>query len=180
MNIFIGCSSSVNIAEEYLKLTKSLTSKLTELPLNLVFGASSSSMMGICYQAFKSKKITAVTVKEYQEDLKNLPLAESLIVDNTFQRINKIFELSDIFLILPGGSGTLAEFFSLLEEFRTSKPDKLFLIYNYRGYYNQLLALLDNIIEQKFATEELKKYFHVINEEDEIIRLIKERFYERN
>ena len=73
MNVFIGCSSSQNISAKYLKVAKSVAQKLAALQLDLVFGAASTSMMGECYRAFENNNVEAVTVKTYEDDLKNLP-----------------------------------------------------------------------------------------------------------
>lgn len=180
MNVFIGCSSSQNISAEYLKVAKSVAQKLAALQLDLVFGAASTSMMGECYRAFENNNVEAVTVKTYENDLKNLTQAKSYLEKNTFCRLDKIYQLSDVFVILPGGVGTLTELISILEELRTSKDPKLLIIYNYRGFFDKILNLFTDLKNQGFISQELNNYYQVVDNENKIIELIKENYNERN
>ena len=114
MNVFIGCSSSEKISNKYLELTKEISSYLVSMDYNLVFGACSKSMMGICYYKFinNGKGVTSVTPDVYEDDLKNLEESRQIITSNIIiinqsvlllitninWTMNKILNLEKIFL----------------------------------------------------------------------------------
>ena len=68
-----------------------------------------------------------------------------------FERLNKIYEKSDLYVILPGGIGTLSEFFGLWEEIRDT--NKKIILFNYDSYYTNLVKF----IKEKKAENFIKK-----------------------
>lgn len=167
MNIFIGSSSRVNDSK-YLKLADDISNKLA-CKYDLVCGGVSSSMMKVIFDNFKknNKKTTCVTLELYNEDLSVVD--QKYLVNNTIDRLNKIYEISDILLILPGGTGTLAELFGLLEEVRTIDKNKKLYLYNYEGYYDFIKEFINNSIKNNFNSEDILGYINFINDIDEII-----------
>ena len=166
MRIFIGSGSNDNIRDDYLKMTKNVCDMLCNLDYSLVFGAYSKGMMGVCYNTFISnnKKVLGVTLKEYADDLNNLKGMDYVIVDNSFKRLEYIYNESDIFLILPGGTGSLGELFGLMEENKTNKLDKKIIVYNYKGFYNELIDYIKKLKIKGFTyQDELDKLIIVDN-----------------
>lgn len=147
MKIFIASSSRKEIDDRYIKIADDLSKALANE--TLVYGASSKSMMGKCYDNFES--VLAYTTKKWQDDIKNLSKAEVKVLDSTFDRLKSIYQESDIFIIMPGGVGSLAELFGLLEENRDSMLYKKIILYNYDHYYDKLLSLLDDMVKGGFA-----------------------------
>lgn len=168
MNVFIGCAAYKNIDEKYLTMTKETAEYLAIKELDLVFGGASFSMMGECFKAFSkyNRSIKAYTVKFYQDDLEELkllnPQAECHLVKDTLERFKIMYELSDIIIILPGGIGTLAEFTSALEEFRSNRESKLIIIYNYEGYYNKIFEWINQNINNGFLNQTLNNDYKVV------------------
>ena len=105
MNVLILSSASNNIDYYYLSIAKSISSYLAKNDFDLVFGASSSSMMGICYNEFidNNRYVYAFTTKKYQDDLVNLEKAEKFVLDNTFAMKENMYIASDLIVALPGG-----------------------------------------------------------------------------
>lgn len=166
--IFIG-SSSRNI-EEYKKTAQHLANFLATQGHNLAFGACSTGLMGICYKEFsnKSREVISVTVPLYEEDLKNLENSTHLIVPTTFDRTKELYQKSDLLIILPGGTGTVAEIFGMLEENRSVKTPKPMFILNENGYYNHLLDFIDQCIEEGFNDPSILSYLTICNKESEL------------
>lgn len=175
MRIFIACSSSTELAEKYLNLATSVCQKITNNN-TLVFGTYSKSMMGRCFQAFKNNNIMAVSLKEYQEDFKNMPLLNITLVDNVFDRLKFIYNNSDLFLILPGGTGTYSELLGIIEQFKTNKQNKKLIIYNYEGFYDKLIDFIKDKQKEKFVHEEDLNNMIIIDN----LKELEENVYERN
>ena len=170
MKVFIGSAASKTIDESYLTLARETAEYLADKGLDLVFGGANFSMMGECFKTFieKGRKVDAYTVKFYEDDLKDLEGAECHLVSNTLERFYKMYNLVDIFLILPGGIGTLAEFVSALEEYRSKIEDKLIIIYNKDGYYNKIFEWMNENINKGFLSQTLNNDFKVVENLDSL------------
>ena len=127
-------------------------------------------MMGICYDIFKENKrnISAHTVSKYYNDLKLLKKAKKHIHNDSFTRTKSIYDTADIILFLPGGTGTISEFFSMLEENRTTKNPKKIILFNYENYFDKLIRLVEFSFKENFNTKEIYKYFKIVNKIEEL------------
>ena len=169
MNVFIGCSSSEKISNKYLELTKEISSYLVSMDYNLVFGACSKSMMGICYYKFinNGKGVTSVTPDVYEDDLKNLEESRQIITSNTITRFETIYELSNLIVILPGGIGTLAELCSTIEEIRTIDNNKEVILVNYDGFYDEIINWIKKGKKLGFVSLELDSIISIVENFDD-------------
>ena len=175
MKVFIGCGSNPQIPTDYLEETKKVCQKLCDLNCSLIFGAYSKGMMGLCYETFISnqKEVLGVTLDAYHDDLANLPNMKIIETDTSFKRLEYIYNESDIFLILPGGTGTLNELFGLMEEMKTSKIQKKIIIYNYKNFYKELFDYVRLLNKKGFAyLNEIDKLIIIDNIKD-LERVIK-------
>ena len=129
-------------------------------------------MMGICYDEFKKKerKILAHTVDKYCDDLQLLKKAKKYVHDDTFIRTKLIYDSADILLFLPGGTGTISEFFSMLEENRTTETPKKIILFNYDNFFDKLLDLIAFISKEKFNNQNNYDYFKVITKIEELYK----------
>jgi len=75
------------------------------------------------------------------------------------ERKKMMYELSDGFLIFPGGMGTLDEFFEILTWKQLGLHQKPIAIFNINGYFDHLLAFFNNAIEQGLIREENRSLF---------------------
>ncbi len=172
MNIMICTSSRDEVPEEFLRLADDISKRVSKLKFNLIFGAASTGMMGKTATNFKN--VSSYTVEKYKEDLKNIPSTKEYILETTFDRTKEMYKDADVILLLPGGTGTVAELFSILEENRSIKKPKSFIIYNYKGYYNSLLDFIDKAINNGFNDNSLRDYFLVLEDTEEIIEVLKD------
>ena len=170
MEVFIATSSSNTIDPKYLKLARECSKIFTSRDFNLVFGGASFSMMGECYHAFaeEGKSIEAFTVEKYSNDLSTLPKANCKLVSDTLVRFKWMFDISEIILILPGGIGTLAEFASALEEYRTVRANKLIILYNFEGFYDNIINWMKDSKNLGFLTDTLFNDFKIVNNHKEL------------
>ena len=174
MKIFISCSSSDEIKEEYKIVSKYLIKELSK-DNDLVFGCSQKGLMGIAYNEFlnNKRKIIGVCNEMYIDDLEGLKVDEINHV-KCLEESNKLLgELSDIILILPGSFGTLAEFIDLLEEKRAGIHNKEIIIFNINGFYDDLINMFSKInkdVSKKYDFNSLCKVFTTA---DDIVEYLK-------
>lgn len=174
MNIFIGCGSEI-VDDKFYKNSLSLITKLANLEnVHLVFDACHNGLMGSCYDVFKNhnKKVTGITLKCYKDQLEDLDLNETIIVDTSMDRMREIYQKSDVLLFLPGGIGTYAEIFSAIEESRTKDDKKTIILYNDDFFYTPVIKEMYWLYEKGFVKRSIGEYCRIESKEEEIVRLI--------
>lgn len=141
----------------------------------LVFGGGNDGMMGSvargCYE--NNGQIIGIIpewMDEFEELFKN---CDKVIFTKTMdERKLKFIEISDLFIIAPGGIGTLDEFFEVWTLKKVKNHDKSIIILNIDHYYDKLLEMLDEMIEKGFISSEDKNMFTVTTNIDETFNYI--------
>lgn len=176
MKVFICCGASDEVDKKYGIMASSVSTSLARMGYKLLYGGADTGMMGKCYMTFKyeGQKVKAITDLKYAHMLENLEVDASEVKKNTFDRTSALYQEADVVLILPGGIGTLAELFSILEETRTRNNDKQIVLYNFDNYYLGVLSILREMHEKKFIKKEVIKLINVINEEKTLIKYFDE------
>ena len=172
INIFIAGSSYDTIDSKYLSVAKEV-SKLIAKDNTLVNGGIPSgipnnSMMGIYLKSFSNHKY--LTVTKYANNLTLEEQEKTKIYKQTMDRTKEIYNISDILLFLPGGLGTLAELFGMIEEKRTNNDNKKIIIYNYNNYYDNILNHLTKISNEKFTNKDDYQNFIIVNNTNDLLK----------
>lgn len=174
MKILIISSSSDLIDAKYLDIAENISSFLAKQNCDLIFGASSKSMMGACYNTFKKYKrnIYSYTTPKYQEQFISLPDSKHYLEETTFDLKKNMFNETDIVVCLPGGIGTYSETLSFLEEKRSNNKQKPIIIYNEYGFYDKLLDIINDLVNSKFLDKSIYDSFILVNNEEEFENVI--------
>ena len=147
MNIFVGGSSRNNLKKIYYEEAKKLSKYLHNKNHNLIIGCD----MGIIKEVASSlskNKVTIIEAKPYQEENYKY---EMQLLDSIKERKNRIIEISDILIFLPGGIGSLDEIFTSIESKRANEHNKEIIIVNINNYYDNLIKMLDIMYKEHFA-----------------------------
>ncbi len=174
MKVTISSSSSEIIDDKYKESAIKVCDYLAENGWDLNWGSGSISIMGICYNEFVkyNRKIYGYTSPKYADDIDNLPNASHKIFDTTFDLKKNIFNDADLVLLLPGGTGTISEFFSYLEEVRSNDVNKLLVLYNEDHHFDSTIALIDDLIKRNFNRDNIYDYFKIVDSFGEFKKLI--------
>ncbi|MCI5050107.1 MAG: TIGR00730 family Rossman fold protein [Rickettsiales bacterium] len=174
-NICVFCGAQNAVPEKHLELGTQLGEKMAANEKTLVYGGGDCGVMGRIANSVMSKGgwVTGV----FPRSLRNIEnehqsLSEIIIVDGMHERKQIMYQKSDAFLVLPGGFGTMDELFEILTWKQLQLHDKPIIIFNHEGYWDHLVALMDNIINTGFAREENRSYYKVVNSMDELLPLI--------
>lgn len=178
---FTICSSSNNLIDDkYKRSAKELLDYLITIPgAELNWGSCSVSIMGLCYEAFKNANLPVhgYTTKKYIEDINNLGYADHKVLDTTYDLKKQIFYDADVIIMLAGGTGSISEFFSHLEEIRSNDVNKLLIIWNEDHSYDSTLKLIDDLVARDFNNESIYNYFKIANNVLELSEIIKDFCY---
>ena len=174
MKVTISSSSSTLIDNKYIESATKVCEYLANEGYDLNWGSGSISIMGVSYDVFSkhNKNIYGYTTKKYADDINNLPKATHTIYDTTFDLKKGIFEDADLLVMLPGGTGTISEFFSYLEEVRSNDINKPMVIYNEYHHFDSCLALIDDLVKRNFNKDNIYDYFKVANTFEEFKSII--------
>ena len=178
MRFTISSSSNDSIDNKYKESAKEILDYITSLPnAELNWGSCSISIMGLCYEYFKNKNLPmhGYTTSKYADDIENLKDADHKIFNTTYDLKKEILYDADIILMLAGGTGTISEFFSHLEEIRSNDADKLLIIWNKDHSFDSTLNLIDDLIKRNFNNESIYNYFKVANNIEEFKNILKEK-----
>ncbi len=168
MRVTISSSSNDLIDDKYKKSATRVCEYLASEGFDLNWGSGSSSIMGICYNIFNkyNRHIYGYTTPKYVFDIDNLPNAKHVTYDTTFALKTNIFHDADVVLILPGGTGSISEFFAYLEEIRSNDINKPLILYNEDHHFDSTLSLIDDLIKRNFNRDTIYSYFKVANSFD--------------
>lgn len=89
------------------------------------------------------------------------------------ERKNKMIELGEAFIAFPGGTGTLEEIADVMSKVSLKQMDAPCIIYNLNGYYNDLKALLNHMIENGLSSNERQEGIYFAENLDEIKQILK-------
>ena len=178
MNITVYCGGSAGVAEAYLAAGRELGRLLARAEITLVYGGASSGMMGAVAAGALAEGGKVIGV--YPEFMRlHEPMLESvtqsIIVASMAERKAKLAELADGFMVLPGGIGTMEEFFEVYSARKLGLHHKPIVIINSRAYWNPLLDMLDQIADHGFTSEASIDLCHWCESLTEGLQVIVER-----
>lgn len=170
MNICVYGASSNQINEIYISKVEELGEKIAMRGHTLVFGAGNSGCMGASARgaARAHGEIVGIAPTFFEVDGVLYPHCTKFIGTETMRERKQLLEdYSDAFIVAPGGIGTLDEFFEIITLKQLERHTKAIAILNINGYYDELEAILNKIVDEDFAqkdTLELAKFFNNIDE----------------
>ncbi len=151
--ICVFCGANYN-GDPILKQTvEQLAEVLVAREITLVYGGGHVGVMGLLADAVLSRggKATGVIPKFLMDkEVGHTGLTEMHVVENMHQRKQLMNDLSDGVIMLPGGFGTLEEFFEVLTWLQLGLHSHPIGVLNVNGFYDFLLKQMDVMVEQRF------------------------------
>ncbi|PIZ32756.1 MAG: TIGR00730 family Rossman fold protein [Alphaproteobacteria bacterium CG_4_10_14_0_8_um_filter_37_21] len=181
MKLCVFCSASEKIDQKFKDIADETGRIMAKNNIGLVFGGGKLSMMGAVASSVTANggHATGYIPGHLNESEGGHSDIEDIhIVDTMHTRKMHMAENSDGFLVLPGGFGSMDEFFEIMTWKQLGIHHKPIIIMNAHGYWEPLLKLMDHIIAHNFARPEHKNIFDVIQTPDELMKMLSkhERF----
>lgn len=154
--ICVFCGSRSGARRAYEEGARRLAQALVEEGVTLVYGGGRVGLMGVLADAVLDSGGTAIGVIPkalVRREGAHMGLSDLRVVGSMHERKALMSELSEGFVALPGGIGTLEEFFEVLSWAQLGVHRKPCGLLNVEGYYDPLLALLDKFVSQGFLNE---------------------------
>lgn len=169
MKILISSSQNESIDEKYKESARNLCSFLAEDNNTLIWGSGARSIMRVAYEEFakRNREILGYTNPKYVDEIEFLPKAKHVVLEDTFELKKVLFNEADLIIILPGGTGTISELFTYIEEIRSNDRTKSLIVYDEYGHYKKTVELIEDLIVRKFNSNSIYDYLHIAHNLDE-------------
>lgn len=95
-------------------------------------------------------------------------LTELIVTKDMSERKNEMIELGDAFIAFPGGTGTLEEISEIMSKVSLKQLDAPCILYNLNGFYQDLKALLNHMIEMGLSSKERQEGIYFVDSLDQI------------
>lgn len=153
MRVCVYCGSSPGLDRTYLDAARMLGSELAAKDIGLIYGGGSVGVMGeIATAVFEAGgEVIGVIPKDLvSKEIAKFDITDLLVVPSMHDRKALMIEMADAFIALPGGFGTLEEFFEAVTWGQLGIHNKPCGLLNIDGYYDKLMQFLDHSVEAQF------------------------------
>jgi uncharacterized protein (TIGR00730 family) len=154
-SVCVFCGSNSGASPAYAEAAAGLGRALVRRGLTLVYGGGRVGLMGVVADAALAaggRVIGVIPEALATREVAHNQVTEMRVVGSMHERKALMSELSDGFLALPGGIGTLEEWFEVWTWSQLGFQPKPCGLLNVTGYYDHLLAFLDHMTEERFLT----------------------------
>ncbi len=175
MKICIYGASSNAIDKSFLNAGEILGEKLAENNHSVIFGGGAAGLMGAVARGANRQngEIIGICPSFFNVDGALFENCSEMIYTETMRERKKLLEeMSDAFIITPGGIGTFDEFFEIYTLRQLGVHQKPIAIYNTNGYYNSLIDMLNNAINKDFMPNTNMDLLFISDNPQEIINHI--------
>ena len=170
VTVFCGSSSGSNNA--FSDAARSLGKTLAMKGVKLIYGGGRSGLMGILADSALASKGTVIgVIPDFLKDreLAHPGLTNLHVVSSMHERKQRMFDLAEAVIILPGGIGTLEEAFEVLTWKQLKRHNKPIIIINTENYWSPLDALIKATITDQFANPSIQKMYRLVKTVEEAV-----------
>lgn len=175
MNVCVFCGSSTGFNRVFAESAEKLGSLMAKASITLVYGGGNIGLMGILADAVMSaggKVIGVIPDFLIRKEVGHRGVTTLEIVDSMHQRKKRMADLSDAFIALPGGWGTLDELAEILTWKQLGLIDQPVMLININGFFDPLLQQMRSMSQGGFLKPEYLNFLKVTNSPEEAISLI--------
>ncbi len=154
-SVCVYCGSSSGDLREYTDAAIQLGTLFAQRSIGLVFGGGSVGLMGVLADAVLAAggKVTGVMPHGLRtRELAHEGVTEIIAVESMHERKQRMVELSDAFIAMPGGIGTLDELFETFTWLQLGIHNKPVGLLNVAAYFDPLLEFLKHMTERQFLS----------------------------
>ena len=175
MKICVFCSANQQIDSDFFTMTEELGRWAAKNGHAIVYGGVNQGLMESIGKAAKEnggRTIGVIPMIVETSGRMSDYVEIEIPCDNLSDRKQLMMDQSDVFIALPGGIGTLDEVFTVAASATIGYHNKLVILYNMKGFWNPLIALLDDLQAKGMVRGEWRQYIKTADSIEEISRLL--------
>lgn len=172
-SICVFCGSSFGDREVYRKAADDMGRMIAERGLNLVYGGGSIGLMGVLADSALAAGGTVtgiIPVHLRGAEIEHQGLTRLIEVDDMFDRKARMIELSDAFVSLPGGLGTVDEAIEVITLRQLGRHTKPSLFVDIDGYWQPFADLFDHAVGHAFARPDIREFYGFVPDVPSVFR----------
>ncbi len=172
-NICVYCGSSPGRLNGYADAARSLAEALVERDIGLVYGGASVGIMGVVADqvlGLGGRVVGVIPEALVRKEVAHHHLTELHITQSMHERKMMMAELSDGFIAMPGGIGTLEEIFEVWTWAQLGLHHKPCGLLNVEGYFDPLRSFLDHTVQEEFVRPRTRSMLIVEQEPDALLK----------
>ncbi len=172
----VYCGASDGISPHYAHAARTLAHSLVEHNLQLVYGGGNIGLMGVLANEVMQLggEVTGVIPQLLMDmEVGHMALTRLHVVKDMHERKAMMAELSDGFIAMPGGIGTLEELFEMLTWHQLGFHNKPVGVFNVDGFFDGLLGFLNHQVDQGFLKPAQRAILLESGNADDLIQQIK-------
>jgi hypothetical protein len=174
-NISVFCGSSFGYDEIFKTQAMLLGQALAKRNIRLIYGGANVGLMGAVADGVLNAggQVTGVLTKFLQDkEIAHKHLTELILVDNMHERKIRMSELCDGVIALPGGYGTIEEFFEMITWGQLGLHKKPTAILNINGFYDSLIVLTKTMVDNGFLKQINKDMLLMSDNIEELLNIM--------
>ena len=160
-SICVFCGSRSGARPSYEAAALETGAMLARNRWRLVYGAGDVGLMGTVARAVQTEgglTFGVIPIHLVQREVGRTSLDSYVVTETMHERKKVMFMNADAIVMLPGGAGSLDEFFEVLTWRQLGLEDKPVVLANTEGYWDPLMGLIDHVIAEGFAGDTLRGY----------------------
>lgn len=172
-SITVFCGSSLGSEDNYRKQAFLLGQTLAKQQIQLVFGGAKVGLMGAVADGALSEggKVTGVLPNFLRsKEIAHEDLTELILVESMHERKTKMNELCDGVIALPGGFGTMEEFFEMLTWAQLGLHKKPIGLFNMEGFYDPLNEMVQTMVDKGFLKEVNQRMIVLSDDAEDLLK----------
>lgn len=174
-SVCVYCGSSSRGPDSHREAAQALGRAMAAAGMRLVFGGGRVGIMGAISDAVMEaggEAIGIIPTFLQAREVGHTGLTRLEVVETMHERKARMAELSDAFLVLPGGLGTLEELFEIMTWRQLSLHDKPILIVDVDGYWAGLRAMLDDVIATGYAPAQASRLTTFVDSVEQAMEIL--------
>lgn len=177
-SICVFCGASFGNDPRFGEAARAVGAGLAAMGCNLVFGGGNPGLMGVVAKAAQEggAQVQGI-IPAFLQALENAaPISAEeklIVVPHLQERKALMLQMSDAFIVLPGGLGTFDEFFEVATEAQLGVHKKPIIVVNVDGFFDPLDAMLRGIVEKGFAKPIIMELYHLADGPEAALAVLK-------
>lgn len=167
LSLCVYCGSRAGADPAYEVAATALGHAMAKQNIRLVYGAGDVGLMGAvarAAQAGGAETFGVIPTHLLDREVGKTDLSTFVITETMHERKKVMYMNADAVVVLPGGAGSLDEFFEVLTWRQLGLHDKPIYLLNTNGYWDPLRALLDHVVAQDFADDSLLGFVETVTD----------------
>lgn len=174
-SVCVYCGSRHGADPAYDEAAQEMGAALAAKDWRLVYGAGDVGLMGTVANATQAAGgVTMGVIPTHLLDLEvgKRDLNQFVVTETMHERKKVMYVNSDAIVVMPGGAGSLDEFFEVLTWRQLGLHAHPIILLNTKGYWDPLVGLIDHVVKQGFAAPSLRGFVQVASTPDEVVALL--------